>query len=150
MEILDGMRIEEIICVRLDYGDDFLQCIEDVARAKDIQTGVIVSGIGTFDRARIHYITHTSFPGEDKIVELAGPIELASVQGIIADYTPHLHCSMAVRGDEPFIGHLEPGCTTLYLCEVVIARLSGRPLTRMKRTPPGTMQLTAKGRSEAA
>ena len=99
MEILDGMRIDEIICVRLDYGDDFLKCMEEVARAKDIQTGVIVSGIGTFDRARIHYITHTGFPGEDKIVELEGPIELASMDGIIADYTPHLHCSMAVRGE---------------------------------------------------
>jgi len=144
MEYIDGLKIEEIICVRLDYGDDFHKCIEQVAREKDVQTGVIVSGIGTFDRATIHHITHTEFPPEDRFVEMEGPIELCSVQGVIADYKPHLHCTMAVRGREPFDGHLEPGCNILYLGEVVIAKLSGKALTRTRHPHRGTPQLVVK------
>jgi hypothetical protein len=144
MEIIDGMKIEEIICVRLDYGDDFHKCIEQAAREKDIQSGVVISGIGTFDRARIHHITHTEFPPEDKFVEMEGPVELCSVQGVIADYKPHLHCTMAVRGTELFSGHLEPGCTILYLGEAVIAKLSGKALTRDRHPLRGTARLVEK------
>ena len=148
MEILDGIRIEEIICVRLDYGDDFHECIEQAAREKDIQTGAILSAIGTFDRANIHHITHTEFPAEDRFVQMEGPIELCSVSGVIADYKPHMHCVMAVRGRELFSGHLEPGCNILYLGEVVIAKLAGKPLARDRHPERGTPRLVAKADPE--
>jgi len=144
MEIIDGLKVQEVICVRLDYGDDFQKCIEQVARDKDVRSGVVVSGIGTFDRANIHHITHTEFPPEDKNVEMEGPIELCSVQGIIADYKPHLHCTMAVRGREPFDGHLEPGCNILYLGEVVVLKLSGKALARDKHPQRGTAMLVGR------
>lgn len=143
MNVIDGMNLAEIICVGMEYGDDFHECVERVAREKDVRSGVILSGIGTFYRARIHYITHTDFPADDKFVELEGPVELCSVSGIIADYRPHMHCTMAVRGDEPFMGHLEPGCKILYLGEVVIGRLAGKALARDKHPEHGTPRLVA-------
>ena len=141
MQVLDGLQIDEIICVGMEYGDDFHECVEKVARDLDVQSGVILSGIGTFYEARIHYITHTSFPGDDRFVEMRGPIELCSVSGIIADYKPHMHCTMAVRGNELFAGHLEPGCNVLYLAEAVIAKFSGTQLVRDKHPELGTPRL---------
>lgn len=143
MNIIDGMGIEEIVCVYMEYGDDFHECIEQAAREKGIHSGVILSGIGTFDRARIHHITHTAFPAEDEFVTLEGPVELCSVDGIIADYQPHMHTTMAVRGTELFSGHLEPGCRVLYLAEVVIAKLAGRRLEREEHPEHGTPRLRA-------
>jgi len=145
MHTIDGMKIDEIVCVYLGYGDDFLECIERVAREKDIRAGAVLSAIGTFDRARIHYIKHTEFPAEDVYVEKEGPMELVSVCGIIADCKPHLHCTIALRGDELFSGHLEPGCRILYLGEVVIAKFSGRALERRPHPQYNTPQLQAKG-----
>ena len=142
MDIIDGMKVEEIICVYMEYGDDFHECIEKAARERDIRSGAILSAVGTFDRARIHHITHTDFPSDDRFVELEGPIELCSVDGVIADYMPHMHCTMAVRGDELFAGHLEPGCKVLYLAEVVIARFSGRALKRDSHPRLDTPRLT--------
>jgi len=84
MHTIDGMKIDEIVCVYLGYGDDFLECIERVAREKDIRAGAVLSAIGTFDRARIHYIKHTEFPAEDVYVEKEGPMELVSVCGIFS------------------------------------------------------------------
>ena len=142
MNVMDGMQIDEIICVYLEYGDDFLECVERACREKDVRSGVVLSAIGTFDRARIHYIKHTEFPPEDVFVDLEGPIELCSVDGVIAGGKPHLHTSMAVRGTEMFCGHLEPGCRILYLGEVVIAKLKGRPLARDRHPVHGTPRLT--------
>jgi len=141
MDAFGGMQVEDIICVYMQYGDDFHACIEKVARERDIRTGAILSGIGTFDRARIHHIVHTEFPSQDRFVELEGPIELCSVSGIIADYKPHMHCTMAVRGNELFAGHLEPGCNVLYLAEAVIAKFSGTQLVRDKHPELGTPRL---------
>ena len=138
MNIIGGMDVEEIICIGMEYGDDFHRCVERAAREKDVASGVIMSGIGTFYRARIHYVTHTRFPSNDRFVELEGPIELTSVSGIIADYQPHMHCTMSVRGNEVFDGHLEPGCKILYLGEVVMAKLSGKNLDREVHPDYGT------------
>lgn len=141
MQVIDGMECAEIICVGLEYGDDFHECVEEVARSRNIHSGVILSGIGTFYRARIHYVTHTQFPADDRFIEKEGPIELTSVSGIIAEHEPHMHATMAVRGGEPFTGHLEPGCKILYLGEVVVGRLSGRQLTREVHPEYGTPRL---------
>lgn len=149
MNVLDGMEFEEIICVGLEYGDDFHECIEEVARNKDIQSGVILSAVGTFYEARIHYITHCEFPGDDKFVEMEGPVELCGVSGIIADYRPHMHCTMAARGEEMFVGHLEPGCKILYLGEVVIGKLAGRRLAREEHPEYGTPRLIDKDEAGA-
>ncbi|MFP4029543.1 MAG: PPC domain-containing DNA-binding protein [Candidatus Brocadiia bacterium] len=143
MKITGGMQVDEVICVGLEYGDDFHECVEQVAREMDIRSGVVLSGVGTFYKACIHYVTHTDFPSDDRYAELEGPIELVSVSGIIADYEPHMHCSMAIRGKEPFIGHLEPGCKILYLGEVVIARITGKVLLRRNHPHYGTPMLVA-------
>jgi len=144
MDIIGGMQIEEVVCVYMECGDDFHECVERAAREKGIQSGAILSGAGTFDRARIHYITHTEFPSDNAFVDMEGPIELCSVDGVIADYEPHMHCTMALRGGELFAGHLEPGCRVLYLAEVVIARFAGRELERDVHPEHGTARLKAK------
>ena len=145
MDIIDGMRVAEIICVYMQYGDDFHECVERTAREKDIRAGAILSGIGTFDVARIHHITHTGFPAEDRFVEIEGPIELCSVDGVIADYRPHMHATMALRGGELFAGHLEPGCRVLYLGEVRIDVLSEGGFERRPHPERGTAQLKRPG-----
>jgi len=144
MELIDGLRIAELVCVYMEYGDDFHECIERAARQRGIHSGAVLSGIGTFEKARIHYITHTGFPARDRVVELKGPIELCSVDGIIADYEPHMHCTMAVRGRKLFAGHLEPGCRVLYLAEAVLARFSGPALERDEHPELGTPRLRAR------
>jgi predicted DNA-binding protein with PD1-like motif len=144
MDIIGGMQIEEIFCVYMQYGEDFHECVEKAARDKEVDAGAILSGIGTFDVARIHHIVDTEFPASDKFVTLEGPVELCSVDGIIAARKPHMHCTMALRGGELFAGHLEPGCRVLYLAEVVIAKFSGAALERDRHPELGTPRLKVK------
>ena len=140
MELIAGGSIAEVLAVRLDQGEDVLDSLSTIAREQDIHTGVVISGIGTLDRARVHHITHTGYPSTDAIVEYEGPIELLSIDGIIADHTPHLHTCISIK-ETTYMGHLEPGCRVLYLAEIAIARLEGMRLCRRPHPDTGVNQL---------
>ncbi len=142
MDVFDGGRLGEIITLRLDQGEDVLGSIEAAARDKDIHSGIVLSGIGTLDRGRLHYITGTGYPPANEFVDYEGPIELVSIDGIIAEYAPHLHTCISIE-DKTYMGHLEPGCRVLYLAEIAIARLEGVRLCRRPHadTDVNTLQL---------
>jgi predicted DNA-binding protein with PD1-like motif len=140
MELFTGGSITEVLAIRLDQGEDVLESLSAIARERDIHTGVVISGIGTLDRARVHHITHTGYPSTDAFVEYEGPIELLSIDGIIADHVPHLHTCISIK-ETTYMGHLEPGCRVLYLAEIAIARLEGMRLCRRPHPDTGVNQL---------
>ncbi len=108
------------VIIRLDTGDMLLESIEQVIKEADIKDGVVVSGIGTLSDTRIHMVTTTTYPAVEIFPEWRDvPMELSSISGIIADGLPHLHIVFS-NPDKTFSGHLEHGCKTLYLCEIVI------------------------------
>lgn len=131
------------VIIRLDAGDLLLESIGQVIREADIRDGVVVSGIGTLSDARIHMVTTTSFPAVELFREWKDvPLELSSLSGIIADYMPHLHMVFS-DVHKTYSGHLEPGCQTLYLCEIVIEEFENLSLQRRKNKL-GIMELEEK------
>ncbi|MBE0477683.1 DNA-binding protein [Candidatus Aerophobetes bacterium] len=146
MEWFKGGKVEDIIFLRLDYGDDIHKSVEEVAKKEDIQTGVIICAFGTVDKARMHSITHTDFPPrDDQFLDFYGPIEIAGIHGVIADYKPHMHFTFYdYLHREAKAGHLEPGCRSLYLCEIVILKVKGLPLTRLLHPEKKVTQLKKK------
>ena len=142
MEVFPGGRLREVIALRLDQGEDVLGAIEELAKERNLHTGVVLSGIGTLDQACLHHITHTGYPSIDQFVQYDGPIELLSLQGMIADYTPHLHTCISIK-EQTYMGHLEPGCRVLYLAEIAVARLEGVRLRRVANPETGIKQLRA-------
>jgi len=141
MDIFPGGRIAEVVTLRLERGDDVLASIEKAAKESDVHTGIVISGAGTLDRARLHHVTHTRYPPKERFVEYEGPIELLSIDGIIAEYAPHLHTCISIE-ETTYMGHLEPGCRVLYLAEIAIARLEDVRLARRKDPDTGVNQLT--------
>ena len=120
------------VIIRLDTGDMLLESIEQVIKEAGIKDGVVVSGIGTLSDTRIHMVTTTTYPAVEIFPEWKDvPMELSSVSGIIADSVPHLHMVFS-NPDKTFSGHLEHGCKTLYLCEIVIEIFEKIQLQREK------------------
>jgi len=144
MKCFDACRVLRTLIVRFDYGDLLLEGIEEVIASEGIETGYVTGGIGTFDRCRMHMITTTGFPPEDRIVEMDGPIELIGLQGLIADGQAHLHVTVSDT-DRAYGGHLEPGCRVLYLGEVRIDVLSEKGCKRLPHPERGTAQLQKPG-----
>jgi predicted DNA-binding protein with PD1-like motif len=120
------------IVVRLDQGDDVLASISEAIKANRIEDGYVASGIGTLDNCVMHMITTTGYPAGEYFGEWHGvPLELVSISGIIADGLPHLHMVISDK-DKAVAGHLEPGCSILYLGEVVVQEVLGQSLKRKK------------------
>lgn len=118
--------------LRLDQGDYLLESICQLIEEKNIIQGVVISGIGTLDRCIMHMVTTTGYPPEEYFATWEDePLELLSIQGVIADGSPHLHMVVS-DSQKAYGGHLEEGCRILYLGEVVILELEDNG---MRRTP---------------
>ncbi|ELZ19996.1 hypothetical protein C475_21899 [Halosimplex carlsbadense 2-9-1] len=121
------------VVVRLDRGDMALESIEAACEAHDVDTGAVVSGIGTFSNLNIHYVDRTDLPDEQAdrnvALELEGSWEVTNVGGAIADGEPHLHVT-AFNGERTVGGHLEEGCEVNVLGEFTIRKFDGLSLTR--------------------
>lgn len=121
------------VVVRLDRGDLVLESLTDACADHDVDTGAVVSGIGTFSGLKIHYVNRTDLPEEqaDRNVslELDGSWEVTNVGGVVADGEPHLHVT-AFDGDRTVGGHLEEGNEVNVLGEFTIRKFSGLSLER--------------------
>lgn len=132
MKFYEQKPDKRTIIVRMDQGDDVLAAIEKAIADFAVKDGYIASGIGTLDNCVLHMVMTTGYPPREYFARWEDkPLEIASIDGIIADGKPHLH--MVVSDDQKAVaGHLEPGCRILYLGEVVIQETSGQALKRVK------------------
>ncbi|WP_435361746.1 PPC domain-containing DNA-binding protein [Haloarchaeobius sp. DFWS5] len=121
------------VVVRLDRGDMALESLEQACADHDVDTGAVVSGIGTFSNLNIHYVNRTDLPetqaDRNVTLELDGSWEVTNVGGAIADGEPHLHVT-AFNGERTVGGHLEDGCEVNVLGEFTIRKFEGLSLTR--------------------
>lgn len=131
------------VIIRLDSGDMLLESIEPGNSGSGHQKW---SG-GFRNRNpfgyKNHMVTTTSYPAVEIYPEWKDvPMELSSISGIIADYMPHLHMVFS-SPEKTYSGHLEHGCKTLYLCEIVIEVFEKLELQRRKNSK-GIMELEEK------
>lgn len=113
----------DIVFVVLETGDLLLESICEVARQADIHTGMLLTGIGSLSKARIHTVLTNINPVEELYLDIEGPLEVTNFNGIIANYEPHVHITMSDPHMKFYGGHLEPGCSILTLSEFSIQRI---------------------------
>lgn len=124
---------EDHIVVRLDTGDMVLESIREACAEHDVETGAVVSAIGTLRNLNVHYLHTDDLEQEQEdrntVLELDGCWEVSGIQGLVADGEPHLHVT-AFDGDRTIAGHLEAGNEVNALAEILLQRLDGPALTR--------------------
>lgn len=116
--------------IRIDPGEDVLESLNSFLKAENILNGVVVSGIGTFDQCVLHMVTTIDYPPQEHFERFTDTaLELACIQGVVADGKLHLHCVVSDT-KYAYAGHLEPGCRVLYLCEIVLDEIEDLSLHR--------------------
>ena len=120
----------EVITACLDPGEKLLESVRAIIRQHDIRNGVVVSGIATTKKCRMHYINHTDFPPENTFYSVDEPLEVGSISGIIADSEPHLHIVAGCRQEKCWVGHLEDDTEIAYLAELCILKFNGLAMSR--------------------
>ncbi len=144
MQSFSARATNRVFVLRLDPGDYLLESIRRFIEQEHIKDAYIASAIGTLDYCVMHMVMTTGYPPvehferwEDK------PLEVSSIDGIIADGTPHLHM-VASDHQKAYSGHVEPGCRVLYLAEIVIVELDQAGLRRV-RNEKGILKLIQGG-----
>ena len=120
-----------IVILSLDRGEKLREAVREKLKELGINNAVLLSAIGTFEKARFHRIKHTKARPEDETFEVEGPMELASVDGIVADGEPHFHMVFQDL-HRVYAAHLEDGSVVCYLAELVLAELPDVALTRVR------------------
>jgi predicted DNA-binding protein with PD1-like motif len=120
-----------IVILSFDRGEKLREGIRDKLKELRIRNAVLVSAIGTLEKTRFHRIKHTKAKAEDEIFEIDAPVELASIDGIVADGEPHFHMTFQDLG-RAYAAHLEDGSIVCYLAEVVLAELPDVALVRVR------------------
>ena len=119
-----------VVILSFDRGEKLREGIRDKLKELGIKNAVLVSAIGTFEKARFHRIKNTNPRPESEIFEIDGPMELAAVDGIVANGEPHLHMVFQDL-TRAYAAHLEDGSVVCYLAEIVLAELRGVELARL-------------------
>ncbi len=119
-----------LILAVLEPDELLLESISALARQADIHTGILLTGIGSLRKARIHTVLTNVNPVEELYLDLDGPLEVTNFNGLIANYEPHIHISMATPQMQFYGGHLEKGCQVLTLSEFSILRVPDLRLGR--------------------
>ena len=129
MRTIVGEEVGRIVILSFDRGEKFLEGIRDKVKELGIKNAVLLSAIGTFEKAVFHRVKNLNKIPDDEKLTLNAPIELSSASGVVVDGVPHFHMVFSDL-NKTYSGHLEEGCVVLYLAEVVLAELKGVELTR--------------------
>ena len=138
LEMAQG-HLSRVIAVRLRPGTDVLHGLEEACRRSGINSGVILSAIGSLDG--VAYCNPVELPdrkagyGYGEILHLTGPIELTSGSGIIChdpegNTNLHVHMGLSDRYGNAHGGHLAEGTKVLLTVDVIIAEIEGLVMGR--------------------
>lgn len=107
-------------------GDYIVEKLIELLKREGADAGLILAGVGSFDIIKLHTITKTTLPSQDRFFTLEGPIEVGSIQGSIAGGEPHIHVVVDdVANNKVYVGHLEPGTRVCYRAELGVMLFEG-------------------------
>jgi predicted DNA-binding protein with PD1-like motif len=132
--VSDG-RPDRLVLARLNPGDDLLLSLRDAVREQKIQSGVILNGIGSLSRYRVHVVKTTNLPPGDTFLEGEGPFDILNVTGFILDGRVHAHVTFS-NTEKAMGGHLEEGCRILTFAVVTLADVADVSLAGWDRVGP--------------
>ncbi len=115
--IVTGQGPYTVHCVRLHRGDDLLESIRSLCQQKQIDSGVILSGVGCISRGCIRDASGVNIRRIDQ------HCEIVSLNGTVSQARCHVHIALSKEDLSTIGGHLCPGCIINTTCELVIAQL---------------------------
>ena len=104
-------------CIRLKRGEDLMESIKTLCRIKNIQAGVVLSGVGCISSGRVRDASGVN------IREIAEHCEIVSLNGTVSARRCHIHIALSKEDLSTIGGHLCSGCIVNTTCELVIGEL---------------------------
>jgi predicted DNA-binding protein with PD1-like motif len=127
--------IRRLVMVRLNPGEDILQMLRQAVEENHIQQGLILSGLGSLNRYRVHVVKTTAMPPGDVFFEGEGPFDILALTGAILAGRVHAHITFS-NTEKALGGHLEEGCRVLTFAVATLAETDAIDFTDWDRVGP--------------
>ena len=125
IQTVTAANFTQIAVVRLRFGDDLLDALKTAVAQKGIKNAVILSGVGSLTRYRVHVVDNTTFPPKEAFPEADGPQDLLNVNGYVMDGRVHAHVTFSNQ-EKAMGGHLEPGTKVFTFAIVTLGLLDDK------------------------
>jgi hypothetical protein len=125
---VQSLGSSRLFVVRLNSGEDLLQCIRAAAVAAGIRHGLILAGVGSIVGYHLHVVKTPNIPPGAIFFQGEGAFHILSVAGAIIDGRVHAHITFS-NTEKAMGGHLEEGCRILSFGIVVLAQTESADLT---------------------
>lgn len=107
------------VCKRLRRGDDLLLSLRALAEERNIEAGVVLSGVGCVLRAVVRDASGVTLRHIDE------PCEIVSLNGTVSRSRCHVHIALSREDLSTVGGHLVEGCIVNTTCELMLGVLDG-------------------------
>ena len=108
--------MRELSC-RLKRGSDLKETIEKICIDNNVDTAVILSGVGCLYQVRIRLAKAEGF------LEDRNDYEIVSLNGTVSKGQAHIHIALSDETGKTVGGHLSEGCLVNTTCELVMGVL---------------------------
>jgi predicted DNA-binding protein with PD1-like motif len=128
---MSNYLVKRIIVGQLEKGSDLYNSVTRIIQENNIRAGR-VTGMGAVQRAKLAYYDQKAMKYSE--IELTEPMEIVSMYGNISirDGKPfaHVHVVLSDEKGNGKGGHLLPGETPVFACEITIEEYDGPELVR--------------------
>ena len=128
---MSGYSIGRTVIGRIRKGDDLYNGIAAIAREHGIRVGR-VTGIGSVEKAAVAFYDQKRM--EYAEISINEPMEIVSLYGNVSlkegSPFPHVHVVLSDARGNGKGGHLLPGTTPVFACEITIEEYDGEDLVR--------------------
>jgi len=156
-----GKGVKRSLVVTVESGSDLVETLEEVAKKESLRNAVVLSGVGSLNKASFRNIETTPRSDADAgsglltkgpkmtVRNLRGPMEIISLEGNITrdeNDQPVLHLHGMVSDEEArvFGGALNKGCEVSRQVEIFIAEIDGVDVRRLLNPKTGSKNLEPK------
>jgi predicted DNA-binding protein with PD1-like motif len=120
--LVDRIPIKNLICIRLNPGDDILASLQEAAKNNNIKNAVILSGVGSARSHHFHVVTTREIPPRNDFTKGEKASDIVNINGFIINGRVHAH--IIHSGVEiAFGGHLESGVEALTFVCITLAEV---------------------------
>lgn len=105
------------LAFRLEKGADLKRSIEEKCKQLNVDTAIVLSGVGCVYHARIRLAKAIDY------FETECDYEIVSLTGTVSKGNSHIHISLSDEKGVCVGGHLEYGCLINTTCELVLGVL---------------------------
>ncbi len=125
----------KVFALRLKPNQDLKQSLKNFAIEQDINSGFILTAIGSLKQATIRFANQSI----SKV--LINKFEIISLNGTLATEGIHLHIAIADQEGKTLGGHLDDGCIIYTTVEIVIGVSEEFNFTRTNDQQTGYKEL---------